>query len=93
VQVTQATAHALHLQQGQGMLRVEEGSGQALSFTIILKAARWRFYSDRTQKPTGQQGTEFALVADYAKRGKTVVWAKDCSTEGELLKTPLIQTW
>ena len=61
-------------------------------FTIILKAC-----SDGDLQPIelkadpGSKVTGVALVADYAKRGKTLSGPRSCSTECELLKTPLIQ--
>jgi hypothetical protein len=61
-------------------------------FTIILKAR-----TDGDSQPIelkadpGSKVTGVALVADYAKRGKTVVGLWIFSTEGKRLKTPLIQ--
>jgi len=49
------------------------------------------FTADRAQRADpGSTSPESHLVADYAKRGKTVVWAMDLSTEGSV-KEALIQ--
>jgi len=52
---------------------------------------RWSLQPIELKADPGSKVTGVALVADYAKRGQDVVWAKSCSTECELLKTPLIQ--
>jgi RRXRR protein len=59
-------------------------------FTIILKAC-----SDGDLQPIelkadpGSKVTGVALVADYAKRGKTVVWAKELQHRGRAIKDAL----
>src|SRR5664280_2706067 len=61
-------------------------------FTIILKArTEGDLQPIELKADPGSKVTEVALVADYAKRGKTVVWPWIFSTKGKRLKTPLIQ--
>jgi len=73
------------------LLRGGKASGpQALSLHDYPQGPhRWRFTADRLKADLGSKVTGVALVADYAKRGKTVVWAMDLQHRGQAIKDAL----
>jgi hypothetical protein len=59
-------------------------------FTIILKArTEGDLQPIQLKADPGSKVTGVALVADYAKRGKTVVWAMDLQHRGQAIKDAL----
>jgi len=59
-------------------------------FTIILKArTEGDLQPIELKADPGSKVTGVALVADYAKRGKTVVWAMDLQHRGQAIKDAL----
>ena len=60
-------------------------------FTIILKArTEGDLQPIELKADPGSKVTGVALVADYAKRGKTVVWAMDLRHRGQAIKDALV---
>jgi len=59
-------------------------------FTIILKArTEGDLQPIQLKADPGSKVTGVSLVADYAKRGKTVVWAMDLQHRGQSIKDAL----